>query len=1021
MWQQAQYLLMRLFPPARKPVTPWTVAPLLISMALTVGIAFWLEASRVLLLTRPWSLTLVLLSVWVWWLHMAGMPGLPWLRSWMALWVRLAMVGVLAFLLAEPRAVRENDRQSLMYVLDTSDSIGRSAKDQVLRYIAETVTKKPARDEAGLAVFGRNAAVELPPRTTFLAEALNTDIRGDATNIEQALSLSSAMLPDDQAGKIVLFSDGSQTEGSLDRILDELKSRKISVDVVPIEYDYEHEVWVERIDLPTNVKIGETYEAAVIVSALSAGQGKLVVRENGQPIVEETISYREGKTRLAVPLALRRPGYYEYTATIEPEAEADSLAQNNMAMGGIVVEGEGKILVVYDPAGNPLDWEPLVESLNKAKKQVDVMAGVDFPRDPSSLIPYDSILFVNVPANEFDSVQLQALKDSVFDLGTGFLMVGGPGSFGPGGYHRTAVEEILPVTMDITQKKVLPKGALAIILHTCEFPEGNTWGKRITKQAIKVLGEQDEVGVLAYDYNDGEKWIFELTPAGKYEELSLLINSAEIGDMPSFQQTMQMGIDGLEASDASSKHMIIISDGDPSPASPDLLKRFIDAKVTISTVAVFPHGDVDTPTMTSIAQITGGRYYKPTNPNQLPAIFIKESKTLRRSMIQNRDFFPEVSSSSPVLKGISSLPELKGYVLTTAKPDAQVVLKVPPGSKEEESQLDPLLAIRQHGLGKTAAFTSELGKNWGKDWVAWGKYEDFLNQLTTDIARIRKDTQLRLSTYVEGAQGVVIVEDFAPEEGFLEITGRVGGPNDRSESLTFRQVGPRRYQALVPLWGQGRYYVSVAGSGTKIGVDGQPAERKESTFGGFVLAYSPEYLRFGSNRQLLEEIAQRTGGRVLTGNPESDELFPKEREPRQSSRPIFDWFLVALACLVPLDVGLRRIQWDWSVVAGWFRPRREVTSTMSTLLDQKKSGSQQTATETGKPASEALSSRKTPPQRPPVIRKPPVTPPPLPPAKTPPTSEKTQTEKPSPGAAKSTYEKLLEIKRQQQKKDEPPA
>ena len=64
---------------------------------------------------------------------------------------------------------------------------------------------------------------------------------------------------------------------------------------------------------------------------------------------------------------------------------------------------------------------------------------------------------------------------------------------------------MLPVTMDVSQKKVLPKGALAIILHTCEFAEGNTWGKRITKQAIKVLGAQDEVGVLAYDYQDGEE------------------------------------------------------------------------------------------------------------------------------------------------------------------------------------------------------------------------------------------------------------------------------------------------------------------------------------------------------------------------------------------------------------------------------------------------------------------------------------------------------------------------------------
>ncbi|HAW26546.1 MAG TPA: hypothetical protein DCY03_00280, partial [Planctomycetaceae bacterium] len=130
------------------------------------------------------------------------------------------------------------------------------------------------------------------------------------------------------------------------------------------------------------------------------------------------------------------------------------------------------------------------------------------------------------------------------------MMVGGENSFGPGGYHRTVIEDALPVTMDITKKKVLPKGALAIILHTCEFPEGNTWGKRITKQAIKVLGAQDEVGVLVYDFMDGEKWLFKLMPAGDYEKMVPKINGAQIGDMPSFANTMQLGLNGLIKSDA---------------------------------------------------------------------------------------------------------------------------------------------------------------------------------------------------------------------------------------------------------------------------------------------------------------------------------------------------------------------------------------------------------------------------------------------------------------------------------------
>src|SRR5258708_26394767 len=124
--------------------------------------------------------------------------------------------------------------------------------------------------------------------------------------------------------------------------------------------------------------------------------------------------------------------------------------------------------------------------------------------------PYDCILIDNAPADAFDLIQLTAMRDAVYNFGSGFMMVGGANSFGPGGYHRTVVEEALPVTMDISQKKVLPKGALVIILHTCEFPEGNTWAKRITIQAIKVLGAQDEVRAIDYE-GMGEHWIFELT------------------------------------------------------------------------------------------------------------------------------------------------------------------------------------------------------------------------------------------------------------------------------------------------------------------------------------------------------------------------------------------------------------------------------------------------------------------------------------------------------------------------------
>ncbi|MEQ9071458.1 MAG: hypothetical protein RLO18_32285, partial [Gimesia chilikensis] len=315
------------------------------------------------------------------------------------------------------------------------------------------------------------------------------------TNLEQTLSLAAAMLPEENRGRIVLISDGTETEGSISQILDELKSRVIAVDVLPIHYEYDKVVWLEYLELPRFVKLGENYEASVVLSSLQDGAGKLVLRENGEQIYEQEVKFKAGKNRFVVPIYLRDPGYYEYSATIETQAADDQIRENNTVINYIYVEGEGKVLVVTNPAGDDRDWESLVKAIREGERNVDVVSAYEFPNDSLSLMPYDAVLFVNVPADAFNVIQLKAVHDSVFNQGIGFMMVGGDNSFGPGGYHRTVIEDALPVTMDITKKKVLPKGALAIILHTCEFPEGNTWGKRITKQAIKVLGAQDEVGV----------------------------------------------------------------------------------------------------------------------------------------------------------------------------------------------------------------------------------------------------------------------------------------------------------------------------------------------------------------------------------------------------------------------------------------------------------------------------------------------------------------------------------------------
>ena len=333
--------------------------------------------------------------------------------------------------------------------------------------------------------------------------------------------------------------------------------------------------------------------------------------------------------------------------------------------------------------------------------------------------------------------------------------------------------------------------------------------------------------------------------------------------------------------------------------------------------------------MRSIAGVTGGRYYFPSDPNELPSIFIKEAKTLRRSMIQNKVVSPEIGFPSPVLKGIDTLPELRGYVLTSAKGRARTALQVTIQDDEGQEETDPILAVWRYGLGTTAAFTSDLSPNWGAEWIDWEHRKSFVSQLVTQISRVKKQGHLRMWTYVQGNEGVIVVEDFHPDESFLDVQARVTGPRNRVENLKLKQLGPRRYQGTVPLWGKGRYQVMAVGAA---------GERSDRAHGGLILPYSPEYLRFRSDPIVLNTISHRTDGAQLDANSTADLIYGR-RQPKTSSRRIFDWFLIALACLIPIDVGLRRVQLDWKVVQSWFGlggKKGETTPMMGTLLQRKR-------------------------------------------------------------------------------------
>jgi hypothetical protein len=292
---------------------------------------------------------------------------------------------------------------------------------------------------------------------------------------------------------------------------------------------------------------------------------------------------------------------------------------------------------------------------------------------------------------------------------------------------------------------------------------------------------------------------------------------------------------------------------------------------------------------------------------------------------------------SPVMRGIEAIPHLDGYVLTSLKETGlpeEILFTQPDGEGDIN---DPILAVWRYGLGTTAAYTADFSSFLGKNWVNWEKFDAFVKQLMIRISRVRQPGHLRMWAYSTGAEGVVMAEDFHPDEMFLDVAAQVSGPNDRRETISLKQVAPRRYQATFPQWGAGRYQVTLLG---------KAGQREDRTTGGFIVSYSPEYLKFTSNWNILRQIQEETGGTLLAdtgkGKENAEQIFNR-RETKTTSQPVFDWFLIALCFLVPLDVGIRRIQLDWAAMLRslGFGKSAATTATMGTLLAKKQEVSSQ--------------------------------------------------------------------------------
>ena len=873
-------------------------------------------------------------------------------RALSAIILRSILIALIASMLAGAAAVRTSDRVAVIAVVDVSDSVRQFAQinpdlgrgpnaviDAARNWIDSAAQDQSRRadDLLGVVVFDGASIATATPRPRA-GSASSSDVRTkteldfrlvEGTNIEAALRYAAALFPPDARRRLVLISDGSETEGSALAAATDLGSKSttgaaIPIDVVPIAYEVHNEIMIENVDTPPSAASKATILVRVVLRTTDRASGRLELLYDGKPLDINGSAPGTGRhLELSPPRHIERIEVKLTGATVhrfEPRfipdsPDVDRVSVNNTAEAFTITPGKGSVLVV-DGVGDARTDSPgrtLANTLAQAQMEVQTISAADVPTDLLSLQAYDAVILEDIAADDLPEPTHQLLADYVAQLGGGLVMVGGPDSFGAGGWNGTALEPILPVKLDLPEEMIVPSAALVIIIDNSGSMGWPVLGGSRSQQdianegaamAIRMLDARDMVCVIAF--NSTYTTVIPMQRNTDAQANAQRVRGISSGGGTEMYTPLGEAYRQLAQGDAARakvRHVILLTDGQ-SMGNPEhgyeLARKMNTAGISVSTISV---GDsADQSTLEHIAEAGGGRFYPVVDPNTLPRIFIRDVRVVRKPLLRETPFRAvNLHTGSAIAFGLPDrLPTLGGLVLTRPREDPLINLPLvtPEG--------DPLLAHWFVGRGQVAAFTSDA-HYWAQQWLSWDGYASMWTRLVRTIARPAAKHTSELTTEIEGDQLRIILnttDDSGKPLDRLTVPGTVFTPDHKRIEVTLDQIGAGQYQTHIPASARGNYVVALF---PRMGDAALP-----SVVGAATRAVGTEYQRLKSNVTLLKRIAETTGGRVHDlADPASADLFTRDGvQPVRAALPLWPILLWWSIAVMLLDIATRRIAWD---------------------------------------------------------------------------------------------------------------
>ncbi len=656
-------------------------------------------------------------------------------------WLLLLRIGTLLFVVMALAGltVRLPSRAgTVVVVADRSLSMPNDADGQQKEAITLLYDTLGPDDRLAVVSFGRASAVELAPQAGKFAGFAH-ELGRDASNLSEAMDTALGLIPAEAPGRLLVLSDGQWTGREPAAVAARAAGRGIAIDYRCLERPPANDVAIARMDAPSTVGPGESFLITAWVYAPARQEIAYDFRRhppspplakggNGGVLAGGARQVEPGLNRLTFRDQAGEPGTQAYLLTIAAK-ENDAVPENNQARLLVGVDGPRPVLVV---TSTPLSGFPSL--LQQGGLKVKSASPNQCAWTLEELAKYSAVILENVPAETIGYHGMETLAAWVQQTGAGLMMTGGRNSYGPGGYFKSPIEPIMPVSMELRQEHRKLSLAIVVALDRSGSMTMPVGGGRVkmdlanlgTVQVLDLLAPTDELGVIAVD-----------TAPHIIQEIGTIPNKAPIRERILHINSQGGGIyvdvaleasyKMLQSAKSGTRHIILFADaGDAEQpgAYKDLVAKCRAENITVSVIGLGKETDKDGELLKDVAARGGGRVFFTDRPEDLPRLFAQDTFVVARSSFLDEPTPIKTTPGLVTLVGKDfTPPELGGYNLCYLRPSANLATL----TVDEYSA--PVVAAWQAGAGRVLCYTGEVDGKYTGAMARWKDVGDFYASL----------------------------------------------------------------------------------------------------------------------------------------------------------------------------------------------------------------------------------------------------------------------------------------------------